>query len=476
MRRSLQSLCKAAGTAKSVIRVPAPLARAFYRAQEQVLGRPTFAMLADLERSQWESRDAIEALQTTRLNGLLRTALWHSPWHAARIRASGLEAAAVAGGVRLADLQRLPTMSKRDARENVERILWREVPGGLHKYTTGGSSGEPLIFYFGRSRQASDAAGRMRARRWWGIEPGDPEVYLWGAPVELSKTDGVKTLRDRLLNQLLLNAFDMSAERMDAYLDDIREWRPKAIYGYASSLALLSAHAQARGMKMRIPALRVISATGEPLFEHQRELIGQVFGVPLSVEYGARDAGLIALESPERALLQMSETHIVEVLDAQGRATEEGEAVITCLTSEAQPFIRYSTGDVVRRSAASDVGGRGLHVLESVIGRQTDFIVTADGRMMHALAVIYALRAVPGVGQFKIVQHAVDRLEVQIVPDMWWNEAARGAVMSGLRARLGRELEVELKLQEEITPEASGKHRYVVSHVPLHETLRQAVG
>ncbi len=35
---------------------------------------------------------------------------------------------------------------------------------------TGGSSGTPLIFYFGRKRQASDAAGRMRARRWWGVE------------------------------------------------------------------------------------------------------------------------------------------------------------------------------------------------------------------------------------------------------------------------------------------------------------------
>jgi hypothetical protein len=109
-------------------------------------------------------------------------------------------------------------MNKRDARDHVEQLVWREAPGGVFRYTTGGSSGEPLIFYFGRARQAADAAGRLRARRWWGVQPGDREVYLWGAPVELNRTDRIKTLRDRLVNQLLLNAFEMSPARMDDYL------------------------------------------------------------------------------------------------------------------------------------------------------------------------------------------------------------------------------------------------------------------
>ena len=44
-------------------------------------------------------------------------------------------------------------------------------------------------------------------------------------------------------------------------------------------------------------------------------------------------------------------------------------------------------------------GGRGLHVLGEVAGRSTDFVVSPDGRMMHALAVIYVLRATEGVGR-----------------------------------------------------------------------------
>ncbi len=455
--------------------IPAWLARSVFCLQEAAMRRPTFAVLGEFERTQWLSRDAMCRYQTVRLNALLQSALAHSPWHAGRLHAAGLAEAARAGTLALEDLSRLPTMSKRDARDNVEQMVWRDVPGGVFRYTTGGSSGAPLIFYFGRARQAADAAGRLRARRWWGVQPGEREVYLWGAPVELNKTDRIKTLRDRLVNQLLLNAFEMSPARMDDYLAAIQAWNPKAIYGYASSLALLAAHAEARGTHPRLAALRVVSTTGEPLFPHQRELIERVFGVPVSVEYGARDAGLMALESPDGTLLQMSETHLIEVLDDAGNPVEEGEAVITSLVSEAQPFIRYRTGDVIRRSGRADPGGRGLAVLDAVVGRQTDFIVTADGRIMHALALIYVLRAIPGVDQFKLIQHAVDQLEVQVVADARWNTAAHDAVVQGLRARLGDDLKIELKLLGAIAPEASGKHRYVVSHVALQDALAQAV-
>ena len=184
-----------------------------YPVQERALGRPTFQMLAELEATQWLSRGEIEAIQTRKLNALLQSALTHSPWHAERIRSAGVEGDVLAGQLGLADLSRLPTMGKRDAREHAERLVWHGVPGGAHRYNTGGSSGEPLVFHYGRTRQASDAAGRMRARRWWGVNVGDREVYLWGSPVELSKTDKIKTLRDRLINQLVLNAFEMSPVR-----------------------------------------------------------------------------------------------------------------------------------------------------------------------------------------------------------------------------------------------------------------------
>ncbi len=445
-----------------------------YPAHERLMRRPTMAYFTELEHSQWLSRDEVELLQMRKLSELLELAANHCPWHANRIDAAGIELGEGAPLPTIEDLRRLPTMTKHDAVENGERIAWHDAPGGAFKYNTGGSSGQPLIFYFGRWRQASDAAGRIRARRWWGVNLGDREVYLWGAPVELSKTDRVKTIRDRLLNQLVLNAFDMSPKRMDEYVTAIEAFNPKCIYGYASSIALLAAHVQERGLKVRLPSLKVVCATGEPLYSHQRALIEAVFGVPAANEFGSRDIGFTAHETPERQMLLMSESIILEVLDGTGKPVSPGqlgEAVMTGLCSQAQPFIRYRTGDMVRLTDAVCKAGRGLHVIEDVLGRSTDFVVRSDGTIMHALAVIYAIRAVEGVVEFKFIQHHVNRVEILIVPNGRWRADAEQAMVHGLSQRLGADVIIDVRLVEAIAPEASGKYRYVVSHVPLEAGL-----
>ena len=458
-----------------MLKLPAFLARqVIYPAQERVFKRPTFSYLAELEQSQWLSRAGVEALQLEKLRALLKVAHAHSPWHRQRLDAAGLSPENLGG---LADLARLPTMDKQDAALNRDGLVWTGVHGGAFKYNTGGSSGQPLIFHFGRARQASDAAGRMRARRWWGVDVGDPEVYLWGAPVELNKTDWVKTVRDRLINQLVLNAFAMSPARMDTYLDALEAFQPRCVYGYASSLALLAAHARERGRRPRLPRLKVVCTTGEPLYPHQRELIGEVFGAPVANEFGSRDIGFTAHETPEGQVLLMSESILLEVLDAAGQpvaAGEMGEAVMTGLCSEAQPFIRYRTGDMVRLSPEADRAGRGLHVLAEVVGRGTDFLVRQDGTIMHALAGIYVLRAVEGLAEFKLIQHGTEDIEVLAVPNALWSDKAILSIKAGLRQRLGDSVRIGVKLVDSIPPEASGKHRYVVSHVRLGGELGRA--
>ena len=453
------------------------VAHSLFPLHERLMQRPTFGYLDELEKSQWMSRSEVEQLQMHKLKLLLQSAEQHSPWHAERIHAAGLEPRSDAP-LTMEALRRLPTMTKQDATRNIEQLVWRDIPGGAFKYNTGGSSGQPLIFYYGRLRQASDAAGRIRARRWWGVEVGDREVYLWGAPVELNKTGRIKALRDRLLNQLVLNAFDMSAANMDAYIEAIREFQPKCIYGYASSLALLAAHAGERGIRLKLPSLKVVCTTGEPLYPHQRKLIEDTFGVPAANEFGSRDIGFTAHESPDGQMLLMSESIILEVLDAQGNPVapgESGEAVMTGLCSHAQPFIRYRTGDVVRFSNDTCKAGRGLHVIDEVMGRTTDFVVRSDGTIMHALAVIYVLRATDGIEEFKFIQHSIQDVEILVVRNSDWTEQSRDKVVSGIKARLGNNVRIELRFVDSIPPEVSGKYRYVVSHVPLQSGLDSAL-
>jgi phenylacetate-CoA ligase len=317
----------------------------------------------------------------------------------------------------------------------------------------------------------------MRARGWWNVRPGEPEAYLWGAPVELNRTDWVKTVRDRLINQLVLNAFAMSPARMDGYLDALQAFRPRCIYGYASSVALLAAHAKERGRTVALPGLKVVCTTGEPLYDHQRSLIQSVFGVPIANEFGSRDIGFTAHETPEGQMLLSSECVLLEVLDERGAPVapgQIGEAVMTGLFSDAQPFIRYRTGDMVRLSPEADRAGRGLHVIAEVVGRSTDFLVRADGTIMHALAGIYVVRAIEGIAEFRLIQHELRAIEVLVVPAPRWTSSGAAAIAEGLQRRLGHDVRVAVRLVERIAPEASGKHRYVVSHVRLGGSLGAA--
>lgn len=439
-----------------------------YPLQEKLLNRPTFPYLAELEKTQWYSRNELESLQLQKLQALLKSAKEHSAWHAKRIENSGINIEDLS----FDEFKKLPVMTRADAQQHGNEMAWPGVPGGSFRYTTGGSSGQPLIFHFGRSRQASDAAGRIRARRWWGVNVGEPEVYLWGAPVELNKTDRIKTIRDRLLNQLLLNAFEMSPEKMSGYLKAIQKFNPKCIYGYASSVALLARYAQQNGKHISLPDLKVVCTTGEPLYPEQRQVISEFFKVPVANEFGSRDAGFIAHANSHQQMLLLSESNILEVLDPDGNSVkpgELGEAVMTGLCSEAQPFIRYRTGDMVKLSPDSDKDGRGLHVIEEIVGRNTDFLVHEDGSIVHALAAIYVLRETAGVERFKITQQAINEFEILIVTNSFWNSDSLKIIEEKFRLRFGQGCKTYIQIVNNIPPEASGKTRQVVSKVqPLY--------
>jgi phenylacetate-CoA ligase len=53
------------------------------------------------------------------------------------------------------------------------------------------------------------------------------------------------------------------------------------------------------------------------------------------------------------------------------------------------------------------------------------------------------------------------------VPNQLWTDEAEEKIRQGLKSRLGDEVEVKVNLVDTIPPEASGKYRYVVSHVAL---------
>ncbi len=441
---------------------------------ERLMCRPTMRMAAELERTQWSEPQELRVLQLRKLRALLEHAWQNCPFYRRRMEQAGLCPADVES---LEQLRALGLLSRTDVAEHRDEMVWQQVPGGLIRSNTGGSTGQPLVFYVDRRRQAAFKAARIRTHRWFGVEPGDRELYLWGAPAELTRQDRVKTLRDWMSNELLLDAFRMSPERMDHYLEQIEAFGPACIFGYPSSLGLLCRHAARSGRHIRTPDLKVVFVTGELLYDHQRREIEDYFGVPAVNGYGSRDGGFVAHECPEGSMHTMDEYMIVELLDEADRPVQPGcvgQIVITDLEAYGMPLIRYRTGDLARRPL-HDEGqwccpcGRGLGTLEVTQGRQTDLLVMPDGTIKHALSLIYVLRDVEAVGQFKIVQQEDLSIDVSVVAASGAEGGTIGGhdrvrILQGLAAHLGGQVPCRVNQVPAIDPDRSGKHRYVVSH------------
>ena len=421
-------------------------------------------LLRELEQSQWLSCEELKALQVKRLRAFLINASQNVPYFQKVFKSSGFDPEKINS---LSDLATLPFLTKQLIRENVDSLQSVKA-GKLVRYNTGGSSGEPLVFYMGMGRVSHDVAAKWRATRWWDVDIGDPEIVLWGSPVELGKQDRVKAWRDCLFRSHLLPAFEMSVEKMDEYTAAIRDVRPRMLFGYASALAMLARHAESNRIGLTDVGVKVVFTTGETLYPEQRQVIERVFSAPVANGYGSRDAGFIAHQCSHGSLHQSSEHIIVELIDSNGKLVpigEQGEIVITHLATADFPFVRYRTGDMAVASSMPCACGRGLPVLREVLGRTTDFIYTPSGNAMHALALIYEVRDKPGVQSFKIIQAVDFSLEVQLVTGVGFTPEIATAIIDGLRKRMATDVKISLSQVEKIAPEKSGKYRYVVSYV-----------
>ncbi len=442
---------------------------------ERVKGHNTVALRRDLEKSQWLDRGALEALRLQRLKRFLDHVNRHVPYYRQLFREIGFVPEQVRS---IADLQKIPFADKATMRKHTDRLK-SEACSDLKRFNTGGSSGEPLIFFIGRERVSHDVAAKWRATRWWGVDIGDRELVIWGSPIELGAQDRVRLLRDAVLRTRLLSAFDMSREKLDGYLEIIRDFKPGMLFGYPSALSHIAGHAREKGIDMTDLGIKVAFVTSERLYDHQRRQIGATFGCPVANGYGGRDAGFIAHECPEGNMHISAEDIIVEIVDKEHNVLnpgEEGEIVITHLATGDYPFIRYKTGDIGAISDDVCACGRTLPLLSKLEGRATDFVVARDGSVLHGLALIYILRDITGIAEFKIIQESLDQVRLEIVRGDGYTPDCETAVIDAFRRRLGSAVQVRFDYVDAIQPEKSGKYRYVVSHVDTEATPLTGVG
>ncbi len=431
---------------------------------ERLKGHDSVARLHALEASQWWGREQLREHRLVGLTRLLRQAATQVPYYRDLFHACDFHPEHIDS---IDSLQHLPFLTKALIREHRESLIAANSEK-LQAMATGGSSGEPLRFFAGPARISHDVAAKWRATRWWGVDIGDPEIVIWGSPIELGTQDRLRILRDRMLRSQLLSAFALDERTLDSMLRMLRRQRPSMLFGYPSALARLCTHAQQRAIRLDDLGIRVAFVTSELLYDAQRALIAVVLGCPVANGYGGRDAGFLAHECPLGGMHISAEDIILETIDAEGRPAAPGvagEIVITHLATGDFPFIRYRTGDVGVLDDGVCACGRGLPMLRELQGRSTDFVYASDGTPMHGLALIYILREISAIKTFKIVQESLLYSRVLLVTEPGFANAALETIRRGFQQRLGANVRIDIEQVVDIPAERSGKFRYVISHV-----------
>lgn len=420
--------------------------------------RKTLSYLREYERSQWRTPEETEALQWQKLKGLVRHCWEQVPYYRELWPSLGIGAPEDIASP--ADYARLPVLTKPEIRANFDKFIAHAYRDGLLYKTTGGSTGEPLRFGYTRESYERRLSIMWRGYGWAGARLGQRTLYLWGTPV------GAQKRKDRMyhaaFNRYMLNAFEMTEERMAEYADAVDRFRPETIVSYVAPIVKLAEWLIANGRRIHRPQ-RILGAA-ESLHESQRKTIEQAFGCPAYNTYGCREFMLIAAECEHRGGLHVNADHLkVELGDSADAGPRD--VIVSDLHNYGMPLLRYANGDLATAGARTCACGRGLPLLASVDGRKLDALRTPDGRFVPGEYIVYAFLYATGIKRYQVVQKRLDAFEIRIVRDRDFGPSTVDLVRRELFKVVGDSVALDFQFVDEIPLTQTGKLRVTISEL-----------
>jgi phenylacetate-CoA ligase len=361
------------------------------------------ALLAELRASERLPLAELRQRQRTMLRALASHSSVHSPHFASRLRAAALTPAALAeeGG-----LAGLPTMSRQQLAAAGEALFCKACPpehGPTGTSTTSGSTGEPVkvrrtglcrsywLAYTMREHlwHDRDFAGRLAVLRANVTKP--ISASDWGPPCNFLFRTGPASAMP----------VSQSVEELCQWL---REFDPHYLLALPSTLEALITELLHTGSPLRqLHGLRTLSETVHPRL---REAAHRALGVAIHDSYTSQEGGIMATQCPEAGSYHVSETILLEVLDASGKPCgigETGRVVITDLLNFVTPLIRYEIGDYAEVGAPCACG-RGLPVIQRFLGRERNLVLLPDGTRHWPVVGFHRWGEVYPVRQFQFAQ------------------------------------------------------------------------
>jgi phenylacetate-CoA ligase len=352
-------------------------------------------------------------------------------------------------------------LEKETVRENVLDFRADKLRAGTWKAVhTSGTTGSGLRFWATPEALQEQWAIWWRYRRWHGLQPGTLCGYFGGRPVAPpSQTKPPYWRYDLAGRQIFFSGYHMREECFPAYIGELRRARPPWLHGYPSLLALLASYVLDRGLDLGY-RIQWITTGAENLLPHQKAQLERAFGVRPRQHYGMAEAVANASECEAGRLHVDEDFAFVELVPEAGGACR---IVGTNFTNPATPLIRYAVADHARWSAERCSCGRPGRILESIDGRQEDYVILGDGTRLGRLDHIF--KDLTAIGEAQILQERPGHIRVRVIRGRRYQAADEERLKREIATRMaGIGFEIEYPATLERT--AAGKLRLVINRIP----------
>ena len=411
-------------------------------------------------------RGKLAALQLKRLRQTVKNAYQNVPLHRKRMRKIGMEP----GDLRtLADLAQLPFTVKADLRDHYPFGMFARPRAKVARlHASSGTTGKPTVVAYTLKDIETWAGLMARSMACGGARPGDVVHNAYGYGLFTGGL-GAHYGAERL-GATVVPMSGGSTERQIVLIQDFGARVLCATPSYALAIAEV---AEKEGVNLRKSKLKIGLFGAEPWSEAMRNEIQIRLGLKAVDIYGLSEimGPGVACECEEvQAGLHGWEDHFIfEVIDPDtGKPVPEGqqgELVITTLTKEALPMLRYRTRDITRVSSERCGCGRTHLRIKRITGRNDDMLIIR-GVNVYPSQIEAVLVGMPQIApHYQLVverQGSLDQVtvEVEAAPDVApgaeaYERIARAAEHQ-IKSLIGISTEVLVKKPGEI-PRSQGK-------------------
>ena len=418
------------------------------------------ALLHQLQQSEWWSPEELRRHQFAQAERLFAHAFDTVPFHRERLK----DVVRVPSGGLTEDVWRsIPILTRLEVQENSAALISRQVPethGHVKDERSSGSTGRPISFRTTGMMAAFQDALNLRRMIWHGrdfsakaariismkdfegaLPPAGAREQSWARVFETGES-------------VLLNLRSTSQEQLDWLLRE----RPAYLLTYPAVVEGLARLCEESGTKLDF--LRGVATVSEGHDPELHDTCQRVWGVRLVDSYASTETGPIATQCPDQRYYHINaENVIVEVLDADDQPCgpgEMGKVIVTSLNNFATPFIRYDLGDIAIAGNPPCSCGRGLPVLEQVLGRTRNLLTYPDGRQIKP-RLNEGLVHLPAILQFQGLQPAPEVIEIRLVVSRPLTPEEESDIRGTLIDYLDYPFDIRLIYVDEIERAPSGK-------------------